>query len=97
MVRNQAIPRNLEVEGFRVKIPYYGQAVECDNRERLGYFARDCPLKGKCLWCQQPGHLARECVNPRAYSSDIPDDRPADTPLVATPSEVAQPTPPGWL
>ena len=49
MVRNQAIPRNLDVEGFRVKISYYGQAVECDNRERLGHFARDCPLKGKCL------------------------------------------------
>ena len=95
MVRNQAIPRNLDVEGFRVKISYYGQAVECDNRERLGHFAWDCPLKGKCLWCHQPGHLARQCVKPRAFSSDIPDDRPADTPLVATPSEVAQPTPPG--
>ena len=46
------------------------------------------------MWCHQPGHLARECVNPRADSSDIPDDHPADTPSVATPSEVAQPTPP---
>ena len=95
MVRNQAIHRNLDVEGFRVKISYYGQVVECDNSERLGHFAWDCPLKGKCLWCHQPGHLARQCVNPRAYSSDIPDDRPADTPLIATPSQVAQPTPPG--
>ena len=94
MVRNQAIPRNLDVEGFRVKVSYYGQAVECDICERLGHVARDCPLKGKCLWCHQPGHLARECVNPRADSSDIPDDHPADTPSVATPSEVAQPTPP---
>ena len=90
MVRNQAIPRNLDVEGFRVKVSYYGQAVECDICERLGHVSRDCPLKGKCLWCHQPGHLARECVNPRA---DIPDDHPADTPSVATPSEVAQPTP----
>ena len=30
MVRNQAIPRNLDVEGFRVKVSYYAQAVECD-------------------------------------------------------------------
>ena len=94
MVRNQAIPRNLDVEGFRVKVSYYGQAVECDICERLGHVARDCPLKGKCLWCHQPGHLARECVNPRADSSDIPDDHPADTPSIATPSVVAQPTPP---
>ena len=67
MVRNQAIPRNVDVEGFRGKVSYYGQAVECDK----------C---GKCLWCHQPGHLERECLNPRADSSDIPDDRPADTP-----------------
>jgi len=94
MVRNQAILRNLDVKGFRVKVSYYGQAVECDICECLGHVARDCPLKGKCLWCHQPRHLARECVNPRADSSDIPDDHPADTPSVAALSEVAQPTPP---
>ena len=94
MVRNQAIPRDLDVEGFRVKVSYHGQAVDCDICGRLGHIARDFPLKGKCLWCHQPGHLAIECVNPHADSSDIPDDHPADTPSVATPSEVAQPTPP---
>ena len=61
----------------------------------MGHVARDCPLKGKCLWCHQPGHLARECVNPHPDSSDIPDDHPADTQSVGTPSELAQPTPPG--
>ena len=75
MVRNQAIPWNLDVEGFRVKVSHYGQAVECDICEPLAHVARDCPLKGKCLWCHQPGDLARECVNPRADSIDIPDDR----------------------
>ena len=30
MVRNQELPRNLDVEGFRVKVSYYGQAVECE-------------------------------------------------------------------
>ena len=77
-----------------MKVLYYGQAVVCDISERLSHVARDCPLKGKCLWCHQPGHLARECVNPRADSSDIPDDRPADMPSVATSSEVVQSTPP---
>ena len=93
MIRNQAVPRNLDVEGFRIKISYYGQAVECNICEHLGHFAWDCPLKGKCLWCHQSGHLARECVNPRADSSDVPGDRPADPASVASPSVVAQPTP----
>ena len=93
MVCNKAIPQNLGVEGFRVKISYYGQAVECDVCERLDHIARDCPLKGKCLWCHQSGHLARECVNPRADSSDVPGDCPADPASVASPSLVAQPTP----
>ena len=93
MVRNQAIPRNLDVEGFRGKISYYGQAVEYDICERLGHVARDCPLKGKCLWCHQSGHLSRECVNPRVDSSDVPGDRPADPQSVASPSVVVKPTP----
>ena len=88
MVRNEAIPRNLDVEGFRVKISYYCQTVEC-----LGHVARDCPLQGKCLWCHRSGHLVRECVNRRADSSDVPGDRPADPASVASPSVVAQPTP----
>ena len=93
LVRNQTIPRNLDVEGFQIKISYYGQAVECDISERLGHVARDCPLKGKYFWCHQSGHLARVCVNPRAYSSDATGDRPADPASVASPSVVAQPTP----
>lgn len=45
MARNQAIPRNLNVERFQVKASDYGQTVECDIFERLGNVAGDCPLK----------------------------------------------------
>ena len=66
MIRDKPIPRNLDVDGFHVKVSYYGQSVECDICNNHGHVARDCPLKGKCLWCHQPGHLQRDCTNPRA-------------------------------
>ena len=34
MVRNQAIPRNLEVDGYHCKVSYYGQAKECGICEK---------------------------------------------------------------
>ena len=49
MVRNQAIPRNLEVDGYHCKVSYYGQAKECDMCEKTGHTAKDCPFRGKCL------------------------------------------------
>ena len=51
MIRDKPIPRNLDVDGFHVKVSYYGQSVECDICNNHGHVARDCPLKGKCLWC----------------------------------------------
>ena len=72
MIRDKPIPRNLDVDGFHVKVSYYGQSVECDICSNHGHVARDCPLKGKCLWCHQPGHLQRDCTNPRAGdNSDV--------------------------
>ena len=72
MIRDKPIPRNLDVDGFHVKVSYYGQSVECDICNNHGHVARDCPLKGKCLWCHQPGHLQRDCTNPRAGdNSDV--------------------------
>ena len=51
MVRNQAIPRNLEVDGYHCKVSYYGQAKECDICEKTGHIAKDCPFRGECLRC----------------------------------------------
>ena len=63
MVRNQAIPRNLEVDGYHCKVFYYGQAKECAICEKTGHIAKDCPFSGKCLRCGQAGHLYRDCRN----------------------------------
>ena len=63
MVRNQAIPRNLVVDGYHFKVSYHGQAKECDICEKTGDIAKDCPFRGKCLRCGQAGHLYRDCRN----------------------------------
>ena len=47
MVRNQAIPRNLEVDVYHCKVSYYGQAKECEIFcENSGHIAKDCPFRG---------------------------------------------------
>ena len=61
MVRARAIPRNLTIDGFHVKVSYPGQAPECDICYDLGHIAKNCPLRGKCLECRQSGHLRRDC------------------------------------
>ena len=43
MVRNQAIPRNLEVDGYHCKVSYYGQAKECDICEKTVILLRTVP------------------------------------------------------
>ena len=79
MVRNQAIPRNLEVDGYHCKVSYYGQAKECDICEKTGHIAKDCPFRGKCLRCGQAGHLYRDCRNePIAATTPGPRELPVD-------------------
>lgn len=87
MVRTWAIPRNLVIDGFPVKISYPGQAPECDICGELGHIARNCALRGKCLECRQPGHLQRNCpvrLRRLQRSADLVDGRmlppPARTP-----------------
>ena len=78
MVRNQAIPRNLEVDGYHCKVSYYGQAKECDICEKTGHIAKDCPFRGKCLRCQA-GHLYHDCrIEPIAATTSGPREMPVD-------------------
>ena len=79
MVRNQAIPRNLEVDGYHCKVSYYGQAKECDICEKTGHIAEDCLFRGKCLRCGQAAHLYRDCRNgPVAATTPGPRELPVE-------------------
>lgn len=57
MVRTRAIPRNLIIDGFLVKVSYVGQEPECDICGKKGHIARSCDKRGKCMECKQPGHF----------------------------------------
>ena len=63
MIRDRIIRRNLMVDGYCVKVWYVGQPLECDICSR-GHISRDCPMRGKCRHCGEPGHLVRACKNP---------------------------------
>ena len=74
MVRNEAIPRNLQVDRYHCKVSYYGQAKECDICGKTGHIAKDCSFRGKCLRCGQAGHLYRNCPN-EAVAAPTPGPR----------------------
>ena len=61
MVRTDAIPRNLIIDGFPVKVSYVGQELECDICGKKGHIAKNCKMRGKCMECKQPGHFQRKC------------------------------------
>ena len=74
MVRNQAMPRNLVIDGYHCKVYYYGQAI-C---EKTGHIDKDCPFNRKCLRFGQAGHLYCDCRHEPTAATLGPPELPVD-------------------
>ena len=70
IIRQHHIPQFVFIDGFKCKVWYKDQPLECDICHQ-GHKANVCPLKGKCPRCHQAGHFVAECPNP-AWNHDDP-------------------------
>lgn len=53
----------------------------CSLRHRVS----DCPLRGRCRRCRQPGHFARDCTASAPSSAPVSSDVPVSSSAVSTP------------
>lgn len=82
------VPRNLVIGGFNCKTWYRGQPVTCDLCGEIGHVLSQCPIRGKCRRCREPGHLARDCNRP-AWDARVPPPDVGSANVEPTPAEAA--------
>ena len=62
MILNDDLPYFLSVCGCQCRVWYRGQPIQCFVCRALGHRAQACPLSGRCRYCHQVGHMARDCA-----------------------------------
>ena len=69
MTRARGISRTILVKDHQCKVWYKGMPISCDICSG-SHKAQDCPYKGVCMRCRQPGHVQRDCTNaPNAWGT----------------------------
>ena len=91
LVIERAVPRFLQIDGYRCRIWYNGQPLVCNLCAQSGHKSADCPNKDKCRKCGQSGHFARQCANAwpivgaGASASPLPEETFPSLPSVSIP------------
>ena len=84
MTRSHPVPRTVNVNDYYCKAWYKGMPMKCDICEG-SHKAQDCPYKGLCMRCRQPGHVQRDCTNaPNAWGTASTVPTPAEVHTVPT-------------
>ena len=93
MTRSDVIPRTILINGMQCKAWYRGMPVTCDICEG-SHKAQDCPFKGVCMRCRQPGHVQLFCPSPpNAWGTAVDNPTPAEANAVNPRPAVVPATP----
>ena len=63
---SRAIPNRLFVSGFPCFLWYPGQPKQCHHCSSRDHLLAQCPERGLCRPCRQPGHMAKDCPRKKA-------------------------------
>ena len=83
LIPNDDIPSKLHILRYPCHVWYAGQPQVCHICEAPSHHAAECPLKGLCRRCKQPGHVARDGQNPPPPNPSAASTRsapPSDVP-----------------
>ena len=88
MSLEDVIPWKVCVYRYPCRVWYRDQPVSCRICASTDHRASDCPLRGKCCKCRQPGHFARDCAQstePVRVLSSSPEEMDVVSDVTAAP------------
>ena len=90
LILNEDLPYFLSVCGYQCRVWYRGQPLQCLVCRERGHRAQFCPLSGRCRYCHQVGHMARDCARAWDPPPSVPVDADVDVASVSDSATVIE-------